>query len=127
MGFPETDTAVKQERVEGSLTRLGGDGVAGSACKAVAISFEEVLERVICIKLGINVNFFDSRNNEGVGYRLADVDRHVDRRVAGVYLPRRSGDVDGVLAPFIKVVFHDNRVFQTAIRAEEMLDCLAQQ
>jgi chromosomal replication initiator protein len=66
VGLPEADPAVNQQGVESGSSRLVCDGVSCASRKAVALSFNEVVERVVGIQVGINVQFPEAWDHKRV-------------------------------------------------------------
>jgi len=94
----QSNTAVDEEGVEGGSARLVGHGKTGASCKSVALAFNKVLEGVVGVEVGINVEFTQPRNDKGIldGGGFADNGHGHLRISGGAHLSRRH--VDGVRA-----------------------------
>ena len=94
----QSNTTVNEEGVERRAAGLVGHGKTCASCKSVALAFNEMLEGVVGIEVGINVEFAQPRNHKGIldGGGFADNGHGHFRIAGGAHLSRRH--VDGVRA-----------------------------
>ena len=126
--FP-SQPSVNQKGVEGGSTRLVGHGKSSASGKPVALSFNEVVECIVGVQVGVNVQLTQTRNHEGIldRRRFAD-DGHGHFRIARC-ADFGGGHADGVWAAGGSTmdVLHDDAVFQASVRTQFFSYRFAQQ
>ncbi len=129
MRFAQTHTSVDQEGIEGCSARFVGHGETCAPRKTVAFTFDEAVERVVGIQVGVDVQLAQTWNHK----RILDGGGLSHNRHGHFCVPSGThfsgGNVDRVGAagdPFAGVL-HDDAVFQTSLRAKLFAHSFAQQ
>ncbi len=82
VSLAQSHRAVNEERIERGATRFLCHGKTSTARKAVALSFDEVLEAVLGIEVRIDVQLFQTGNHKRIlNRRLSTVHGHLNRAV----------------------------------------------
>ena len=126
--FPETDPAINQEGVECRATRLVGHGKSCASCQTVALTFDEFLEGVVGVQVGVDVQLPQSRNHEWIlDWGRFAYDGHGHLRIS-CRTDFGGGHVHCVRAGGASMdLLHDDAVFQTGIRTQFFPYGLAEQ
>ena len=66
VGLSQTSAAIDDQGVERALSRVFGHFKAGGTRQAVAFAFDEVVEGVVFVELRVDLQLFQSRNDEGI-------------------------------------------------------------